>query len=201
MLYSITGIIRVLEAYHVVIECGQIGYSVRTSMTTLSKMPSVGETTVIYTYLHVKEDALELYGFAEIEELNLFKLLISVSGVGPKAAIVILSDMNVSQFALCVAAGDYKTITKVQGIGPKTAQRIILELKDKVSDNYFALNTVEENLSSVVSQSGNANEAVSALEALGYSRSDAVGVVTKMAADLSVEDMIKEGLKALSGKR
>ncbi|MEG0692469.1 MAG: Holliday junction branch migration protein RuvA [Oscillospiraceae bacterium] len=200
MIYNITGVIAHIEPYHIVIECGGIGYSVRTSMTTLSKLASVGEKVKIYTYLHVREDALDLFGFAELNELNSFKMLISISGVGPKAAISILSDLTPEQFALCVATGDAKTLTKAQGIGLKTAQRIVLELKDKVSKAQVASGVVGETMHDVSAKTGNASEAISALEVLGYARSEATQVITSLDSNMSIEEMIKSGLKALAGK-
>lgn len=200
MIYSVKGELRIIEPYFIVVECGGIGYSVKTSMTTVAKLPQTGQETMIYTYLYVREDILEMYGFADLEELELFKLLISVSGVGPKAAILILSDMDTQKFALCVASGDYKSLTKVQGIGAKTAQRIVLELKDKVAKGAVSGTVMRETLSNVAAKTGNANEAVSALEALGYSRADAASVISRLDGDTPVEEMIKSGLKALAGK-
>lgn len=200
MIYSISGIIAHVEPYHIVVECGGIGYSVRTSMTSLSKLTGVGEKVKIYTYLHVREDALDLFGFAELNELNSFKMLISISGVGPKAAISILSDLTPEQFALCVATGDAKSLTKAQGIGLKTAQRIVLELKDKVAKNQLYSGVVGDTMSDISAKTGNASEAISALEVLGYARSDATQVITRLDSTMSIEDMIKSGLKALAGK-
>ncbi len=200
MIYSITGIIAQVEPYHIVVECGGIGYSIRTSMTSLSKLANIGEKVKIYTYLHVREDVLDLFGFAELNELNSFKMLISISGVGPKAAISILSDLTPEQFALCVATGDFKTLTKAQGIGAKTAQRIVLELKDKVSKNQIASGVLGETMLDISAKTGNASEAISALEVLGYARSEATQVITKLDSNMSIEEMIKSGLKALAGK-
>ena len=200
MIYSITGIIAHIEPYHIVIECGGIGYSIRTSMTSLSQLASIGEKAKIHTYLHVREDALELFGFAQLNELNSFKMLISISGVGPKAAISILSDLTPEQFALCVATGDAKTLTKAQGIGLKTAQRIVLELKDKISKSQISSGIIGDTMHDVSTKTGNASEAISALEVLGYTRSDATQVVTRLDSAMSIEDMIKSGLKALAGK-
>lgn len=200
MIYSISGVILNLEQNHVVIECGGIGYSVRTSMTSLSKLGGIGDKVKMYTYLHVREDALELFGFNELNELKIFKMLISISGVGPKAAISLLSDLTPEKFALCVASGDSKSLTKAQGIGLKTAQRIVLELKDKIAKEQVAKGVVGETISNVTLNTGNASEAISALEVLGYSRSDATQIITKLDSNMSVEEMIKSGLKALAGK-
>lgn len=199
MIYSVNGILEEVEPYHIVIECGGIGYSVRTSMTTISALPHAGERVKVYTYLYVREDILELYGFVERSELNAFKMLISVSGVGPKAAISILSGLTPERFALCVASGDAKSL-RVPGVGPKIAQRIVLELKDKVAKEQIASGAVGDTVMDAAVKTGNASEAISALEVLGYSRAEATQIVTKFDSDMSVEDMIKNGLKALAGK-
>lgn len=199
MIYSIKGTIQLIEQNLVVIESGGVGFAVKTSMNTLSRLPKQGEQAIVYTYLHVKEDILDLYGFASKEELESFKLLISISGVGPKAAISILSDLSPEAFALAVASGDAKTLTKAQGIGLKTAQRIVLELKDKVSKTQVAAGVTGGSVQSFAI-SGNTSEAISALVVLGYSQSDATAIITRLSPELSVEDMIKEGLKALSTK-
>lgn len=201
MIYSINGIVAHIEPYHIVIECGGIGYSIKTSMTTLAKLNQVGEKAKLFTYLHVREDILELYGFYSQEELRSFKMLISISGVGPKAAIAILSDLTPEQFALCVATGDAKALTRAQGIGLKTAQRIVLELKDKISKEQLSGGITGSDAMNFNVKSGNAAEAISALEVLGYGRSDATTVVTSLPAETSVEEMIKHGLKTLSSKK
>lgn len=125
MIYSITGTLvsAVLADAHflAVVEAGGIGYAVKTTHTTMAKMPEIGSRVTFYTYLYVREDALELFGFADLEELNCFKMLISISGVGPKAALSILSDMTPQKFALCVATGDSKGFTRSKGIGAETA--------------------------------------------------------------------------------
>lgn len=199
MIYSITGILEQTEPYHLVVESGGIGYSVKTSLTTIAALPHAGEKVKIYTYLYVREDILDLYGFSDLSELSAFKMLISVSGVGPKAAIAILSGLTPERFAFCVASGDVKSL-KAPGVGPKTAQRIVLELKDKLSKEQITSGAVGETTIGAVAKSGNASEAISALEVLGYSRAEATQVVTRFDSEMSVEDMIKNGLKALAGK-
>ena len=139
MIYSVSGKLIHTEPELAVVECGGVGYGCKTTFNTLQKIAGESEV-MLYTCLSVREDAAELYGFADREELKCFRLLISVSGVGPKAALSILSGMNTQQFALCVATADSKALTKVKGIGAKTAQRIILELKDK--RNYLGARSV-----------------------------------------------------------
>lgn len=200
MLYSIMGILERSEPYHIVVECGGIGYSVKTSLTTAASLPPVGEKVKVYTYLSVREDALDLFGFFDKSELEAFRMLISVSGVGPKAAVSILSSLTPERFALAVASGDVKAL-KAPGIGPKIAQRIVLELKDKIAkerEEGGALASVTPDLSAA--KTGNASEAVSALEVLGYSRGEATQAVAKLDPGLPVEELIKLGLKALAGK-
>ena len=198
MIYSLTGILELIEPYHIVVECGGIGYSVRTSMTTISDLPPVGETVKIYTYLNVREDAVELYGYGTRKELDMFRLLVSVSGVGPKGAMSILSSLSPERLSLCIASGDTKSL-RAPGVGAKTAERIVLELKDKVSGSQPG-DVPAAGIASGPIQ-GNASEAISALEVLGYARSEAARVVSALDPAMAVEDMIKQGLKALAGGR
>lgn len=197
MFYSLTGKIVYTDALSAAIDCGGVAYRVSTSMNTLKKIGGIGETATLYTYLSVREDAMELFGFADNEELNFFKMLISVSGVGPKAAVSILSAVTVQALALCIAAGDVKSITKAQGVGPKIAQRIVLELKDKMSKS-VPLHIPAVQLSGTADISGNKAEAASALIALGYSSQEAAGALDKLDGAMSVEELIKQGLKQLS---
>ncbi len=199
MIYSINGILEMVEPYHIVVECGGIGYSIKTSMTTISKLPQSGEKIHLFTHLVIKEDALELYGFSEMAELQTFKMMISVSGVGPKAAVSILSNLSPERFALCVASGDAKSL-RAPGVGPKTSERIVLELKDKVSKAQIASGIASTDSPAVYEKGGNAAEAISALEVLGYTRGEAAGAVGKLDASMSVEEMIKSALKMLAGK-
>ena len=199
MIYSINGILEMVEPYHIVVECGGIGYSIKTSMTTISKLPQSGEKIHLFTHLVIKEDALELYGFSEMAELQTFKMMISVSGVGPKAAVSILSNLSPERFALCVASGDAKSL-RAPGVGPKTSERIVLELKDKVSKAQIASGIASTDSRAVYEKGGNAAEAISALEVLGYTRGEAAGAVGKLDASMSVEEMIKSALKMLAGK-
>ena len=199
MIYSINGILEMVEPYHIVVECGGIGYSIKTSMTTISKLPQSGEKIHLFTHLVIKEDALELYGFSEMADLQRCKMMISVSGVGPKAAVSILSNLSPERFALCVASGDAKSL-RAPGVGPKTSERIVLELKDKVSKAQIASGIASTDSPAVYEKGGNAAEAISALEVLGYTRGEAAGAVGKLDASMSVEEMIKSALKMLAGK-
>ena len=196
MIYSVSGKLIHTENDIAVIECGGVGYACKTTFSTLQKIAGK-ETVTLYTHLAVKEDDVSLYGFADKEELKSFRMLISVSGVGPKAALSILSGCTPSQFALAVATGDSKSLTKIKGIGAKTAQRIVLELKDKISKEN-TLSVRGESSAFSVSGGGAVSEAVSALVVLGYSESEAMGVVSKLDSSLPVEEMIKKALVGLA---
>ena len=203
MLYSVRGTLIHMEANLVVVECGGVGYALRTTANTMSRQPETGNETMLYTYLYVREDAVELFGFSTLSELNCFQMLISVSGVGPKAAISILSNITPEQFAICVATGDSKAFTASKGIGLKTAQRLVLELKDKITNEQLEGGVTASNPSlagGVVSGKGNLSEAISALVVLGYPQQQAARAVTAFDGSLPVEELIKLALKALAGQ-
>ncbi|MBP3271063.1 MAG: Holliday junction branch migration protein RuvA [Ruminococcus sp.] len=198
MIYSVRGKLIHTEAELAVVECGGVGYACRTTFNTLQKIAGEDEVS-LFTYLSVREDAMELYGFAEREELKCFKLLLSVSGVGPKAALSILSGMNTQRFALCVATGDSKSLTQVKGIGAKTAQRIILELKDKLAGETISVRGQGTAAAPSASVPGsNIAEAVTALEVLGYTEGEALAVLGKLDPSLPVEELIKKALIGLA---
>ena len=152
---------------------------------------------MLFTHLNVREDAMDLFGFIDPDELEMFRLITSVSGVGPKVALSILSEFEPSQLSLYIASGDSKSITRASGVGVKLAQRIVLELKDKLGATSFA-DSQEVSAAVNVSSSSNASEAVQALVALGYSQSEASVAIGKFDATQSVEFLIKEGLKLLA---
>lgn len=200
MLYNIRGKLTVSDVNFIVVECGGVGFKCFTTLNTVKNIGRTGDEVNVFTYLAVREDAMDLYGFASLDELNAFKLLISVSGIGPKAAAAILSELAPDRLAVCIASGDAKAITKAQGVGKKTAERVVLELKDKmgaiaVGDTSDVVNSVAS-----VSESSNSAEAVEALVALGYSQSDSAVVVGSMDKSLSVDEMIRNGLKQLAKK-
>ena len=132
MIYSLRGTLTYEMQGFVVIECGGVGYKCSTSMTTMRALPKIGSEVTLLTYMSVREDAVELFGFATSQELECFKMLIGVSGVGSKVGIALLSEFLPEQIAVCIASSDAKTLTKASGVGNKLAQRIILELKDKI---------------------------------------------------------------------
>ncbi len=199
MYYSLRGKIIHREAGMFVIECAGVGYKCFSTASTLSSLVNDKET-MVYTHLSVREDAMDLYGFSNMAELNSFKMLISVSGVGPKSALALLSEVTPEKLALCIVSGDSKTLTKAQGIGPKAAQRIILELKDKIKNEELA-SAVVQSTASVDLSSGNVSEAISALVVLGYSQSEAASAVSKHDSSLSVQELIRLALKTLSSNR
>ena len=197
MIYSVNGTVEVIEPNLAVIDCGGVGYACRTTANTISQL-KIGETAKLLTYLAIREDAAELFGFADTAELNCFKMLISVSGVGPKAALSILSGMTPQSFALCVASGDSKTLTNAPGIGKKTAERIVLELKDKVSKQDVAAGVKGSPIPIVAAASNTVAEAVSALMVLGYTNTEATNALSGLDPASPADELIKAGLKKLA---
>ena len=199
MFYSITGRVVHRDTQFVALETGGIAFQCSTTLSTLKTIGEKGSTATLYTYLNVREDALDLFGFATEQELECFKLLISVSGVGPKAALSILSELTPDKLALCLATGDSKSITRAQGVGPKLAQRVVLELKDKLAKGLeLPADSPEIQAAGLAAADGNAAEAISALTMLGYSQSEAAMAVSKLDGDLPVEALIKQALKQLA---
>ena len=194
MIYSVNGTVDLIEPNLAVIDCGGVGYACRTTANTLSQL-KIGEKAKLLTYLSVREDAVELFGFYAAE-LNCFRMLISVSGVGPKAALSILSGMTPQAFALCVASGDGKTLTNAPGIGRKTAERIVLELKDKVSKQDVAAGVKGSAVPIVAAPSNTYAEAVSAL--LGYSNGEAASALSGLDPSAPSDELIRAGLKKLA---
>lgn len=185
MIEYIRGMIEDIGQDYVVIDFMGIGIKVFVPFSTFKVLPSKGNITKLYTYLHMREDGFQIFGFKTKEELDLFEKLLSVSGVGPKGALSILSVVSIDNFVKAVNAGDYKALTIAPGIGKKTAERIILELKDKLpkeivfeGDNNFS------------------NEALEALLALGYTKSEAIYALADITCD-SVEEAVKQALKKL----
>lgn len=197
MLYSVRGKLIAIESNAAVVECGGVGYMCQTTMNTLKAVKLNTEVT-LYTYLNVREDAVDLFGFATKAELETFKNLISVSGVGPKAGLAVLSELSPEQVAMAIASDDLKTITRAQGIGKKIAQRIVLELKDKLAkaakeDSSFA----KAAQNSVNVSTGNVPKAIEALGVLGYSPSDVSPVLATLDSALPVEQLISLTLKQM----
>ncbi len=199
MFYYISGKAEIVEPNLVVIDAGGVGYAVNTSLYTSSSVTR-GQGVKLYTYLNVKEDVFELYGFSTNEELTLFKNLISISGVGVKAAVSILSVASPQQIALAIISGDEKLITRASGIGKKIAQRVILELRDKMAKSKTGLEGIQSMPSGTVSVAGGSafEDAMEALEVLGYQR---VYIMEALKGEnmegLGTEDIIRAALKKL----
>lgn len=199
MIYNVRGTLTYTDINYSVVECGGVGFKCFVSMTTLKELPPLGKEANLYTYLSVREDAMDLFGFATQQELDAFKLLITVSGVGPKAAMAVLSVLPPDRLSIAVSSGDVKSIQSAQGVGKKTAERIVLELKDKMlgiaPSNAAAVQSIQ-----AVASNSDAQEAVEVLVSLGFNQSDAATVVGAMDKGLSVDDMIRKGLKQLSSQ-
>ena len=197
MIYSLSGILKHIDLNFVVIECGGVGFKCNASVNTISQIGDIGDSVSLFTYLAVKEDAMELYGFCTQDEQECYLKLISVSGIGPKAAIAILSKLSPSELANAIVTENVKAITTAQGVGPKAAQRIILELKSKFSASAAIPFRSQSATKSIAHSSNEMNEAVVALEALGYSHIQAVSAVNGIDSSLPASQIIKLALKNL----
>ena len=202
MISYIRGELAAVEEQKAVVDVGGVGYGIFMSQQALSLLPPVGEEVKIHTYLNVKEDAMQLYGFLTRDDLEIFRLLIGVSGIGPKGGLNILSSLSPDELRFAVMSGDAKTISSAPGIGKKTAEKLILELKDKLNIEDMlnraahgdeAPGTVQEK-----AEEGMQAEAVQALVALGYGSAESLRAVKKTSPDCAtVEDVLKEALKYL----
>ncbi len=202
MIYSITGLLRQVAPTYCVIEACGVGYQCSASTYTLSSLPGRGQEVTLLTHLWVKEDGMELFGFSTEQEKHCFRLLIGVSGVGPRVALAILSDAAPDRLMLSIAAGDAKALTRAQGVGAKLAQRIILELRDKVTDEDIGSSFGEEQgtIAALGESAKNTakSEAISALVALGYGQTDAAAVIAPMEESLAVDELIRCALKTFT---
>ena len=198
MFYYLSGTVAEIEANLAVIDCGGVGYACATTNYTLSQLKR-GEKAKLYSFLNVREDAVELYGFSSQSELHSFKLLLGVSGVGPKAALAILSANTPANLAMAVVMGDEKALTAVPGIGKKIAQRIILELKDKLAKEQTSFAGEAGGSITPVSIPGDkAREAAAALAVLGYSTSEVAAALKGLPIDtLPLEELIRQALKRM----
>lgn len=198
MLYSVKGELIHIEPRVAVVSCGGVGFRCQITMNTARQLPSIGNEAMLYTMMNVREDAIELFGFATQEELASFKQLTAISGVGPKVGLSILSELSPEKVALAVAAGDYKALTKAAGVGPKLAQRIVLEMKDKVKALTSSASGFDMPSGGVVSAAGNAAQAVDALTVLGFTAGEASAAVGKLDSALPVETLVRDALKMLA---
>ena len=186
-----------MEGY-VIVDVNGIGYKIFMSKISIDKLGNIGENVKIHTYLKVREDDMSLFGFITYEELSMFELLISVSGVGAKTAISMLACIEPSKFALAVITNDIKTLTKIPGVGAKSAQRIVLELKDKLKTEIAINESNDSEVTKEVEKDMELEDAISALQVLGYSRKEIEKVFEKIeVSEDTVEDLIKKGLQLL----
>ncbi|MEG2857058.1 MAG: Holliday junction branch migration protein RuvA [Clostridia bacterium] len=195
MYYYIKGTVAHIEPGLAVIDAGGVGYACHTSHATAGRI-EINTKATLYTYLHVREDIMDLYGFADTEELACFKMLIGISGVGPKAALAILSAVAPNELALAIVTGDEKPFLAAPGVGKKLAARIILELKDKVAKEQIAL--ADAGLAATIPACGAASEASAALAVLGYSKGEISEAMRGLDLEgLEVSDIVKSALSAL----
>ena len=193
MFYYLRGTVNVIDTSCVVIDCGGVGYMLTCSGRTMSALSGKGGSVqTVYTYMAVREDAVDLYGFCDEKELATFKLLITVSGVGPKAALSVLSVLTPEKLSAAISSSNQKAISAASGIGAKTAARIILELKDKFAKNVPLENDGGEEIEITVTPSEKINDLVGTLSALGYTRGEISSVMNKLDREKSLEDMFLE---------
>lgn len=202
MFAYIKGSLEVKTNGYIVIDVNGIGYKIFMSETAINKLGAIGEIIKIHTYVRVREDDISIYGFNTNEELRMFELLLSVSGIGAKSALVILSNVSVSSFALAIINNDINLLKKLPGIGPKTAQRVILELKDKLKkENEIVANEntdISDTINTAIMDDEKIAEATAALKVLGYTGKEIEKSLEKVDANLSVEDIIRKGLLNLA---
>ena len=204
MISFIYGELCEIRENYVVVQVGGMGYEIFTPASTMNQLPGIGQNVKLHTYLYVREDALNLYGFITKDDLTVFKLLITVNGIGPKGALGILSVMTANDLRYAVASNDAKAISKAPGIGSKTASKLILELKDKLKmEDAFEL-TMQQSINAMHGLTGDENdirnEAIQALIALGYGSTEASKAVrmVDVSVGMSVEDILKLSLKNMS---
>ncbi len=183
-----------------VIECGGVGYACRTTQNTLAQIGAVGSEVMLHTHMSVREDAVELFGFAQREERYCFEMLITVSGIGPKVALSILSDLTPDRFALLVASGDCSALTKVKGVGKKSAERIVVDLKDKLAKSQQVLSPCVP-MPTQGTPVGSFADALAALAVLGYRQEEVMPILASLPEDTSTEDLIRLTLKEMGKKR
>ena len=198
-IYSLSGKIIKKTLNAVVVSCGGVGYYVQCPTSVAGALPGVGREATLYTVMSVAENDISLYGFATEEQQSCFELLTAVSGVGPKVGLAILSVMEPDRVALAISAGDHKAFKAASGVGPKLAQRIVLELKDKVAKGFVDGINLEDVGAAPAAQG--AGQAIAALVSLGYSQSEAALAVSKIDASLPVEEIIKLALRGMAGRR
>ena len=208
MIRYLNGILAEVGETEIVVEVQGVGYAVNVPVSMVEKLPEVGEEIKLYTYLSVREDAMQLFGFLSRGDLHMYKLLISVSGIGPKAGLGIMGSLSGEDIRFAVVSEDAKTIARAPGIGPKTAKKVILELRDKIDIEAMAAGAVGEETHEVAASGRGASweghsavvqDAIEALVVLGYPRTDAARAVrsVEMSQDMTVEELLKQSLKHL----
>lgn len=203
MIYCLTGKIVKKSMNAVVLSCGGVGYYAQCPASVAGALPGMGKEATIYTVMSVTENDVSLYGFATEQQQACFEMLTAVSGVGPKVGLAILSVMEPDRVALAISAGDHKAFKAASGVGPKLAQRIVLELKDKVAKGFVDGISLEDvaGASADTQASQGSSQAIAALVSLGYSQSEAALAVSKIDAALPVEEIIKLALRSMAGRR
>ena len=203
MIYCLTGKIVKKSMNAVVLSCGGVGYYAQCPASVAGALPGVGKEATIYTVMSVTENDVSLYGFATEQQQACFEMLTAVSGVGPKVGLAILSVMEPDRVALAISAGDHKAFKAASGVGPKLAQRIVLELNDKVAKGFVDGISLEDvaGASADTQASQGSSQAIAALVSLGYSQSEAALAVSKIDAALPVEEIIKLALRSMAGRR
>ena len=203
MIYCLTGKIVKKSMSAVVLSCGGVGYYAQCPASVAGALPGVGKEATIYTVMSITENDVSLYGFATEQQQACFEMLTAVSGVGPKVGLAILSVMEPDRVALAISAGDHKAFKAASGVGPKLAQRIVLELKDKVAKGFVDGISLEDaaGASADTQASQGSSQAIAALVSLGYSQSEAALAVSKIDAALPVEEIIKLALRSMAGRR
>lgn len=201
MIYCLKGELLKKTLDRVVLCCGGVGYQVQVPSSVAGALPAVGQNTTLYTFMNITENDVSLFGFATEEQQACFKMLTAVTGVGPKAALAILSVMPPERIALAASAGDYKAFTAASGVGNKLAQRIALELKDKVGKGLVDGVELGDVAGVAAAPSSNTAQAIAALVSLGYSQSEAAVAVAKVDETLPVEEIIKLALRGMAGRR
>ena len=203
MIYCLTGKIVKKSMNAVVLSCGGVGYYAQCPASVAGALPGVGREATIYTVMSVTENDVSLYGFATEEQQACFEMLTAVSGVGPKVGLAILSVMEPERVALAISAGDHKAFKAASGVGPKLAQRIVLELKDKVAKGFVDGISLEDvaGASAQTPAAQSSSQAIAALVSLGYSQSEAALAVSKIDASLPVEEIIKLALRGMAAGR
>ena len=203
MIYCLTGKIVKKSMSAVVLSCGGVGYYAQCPASVAGALPGVGKEATLYTVMSVTENDVNLYGFATEEQQACFEMLTAVSGVGPKVGLAILSVMEPQRVALAISAGDHKAFKAASGVGPKLAQRIVLELKDKVAKGFVDGISLEDVAGAASGEPAtqSASQAIAALVSLGYSQSEAALAISKIDATLPVEEIIKLALRGMAGRR